>query len=537
MQKGNSSANWFFKRIAGIAIAAAGLVPCTAASGQALPAEAQAVIQGTVKTSTGKPASGVTIQLNCHSGPLMTTTDAAGRFGFSIAAGSACTVNAQSGDERSVAQSLAALSAGETRQVNLVLRPSNDAQSTMEFSDKPNFTVAGVTDWTAVGGHGSDATLRTSEDLPRETLSLKTRGVAANASPAGVEEEKKLRAAVAAAPESFSANHQLGAFCLNLADYKAAVPPLKAAYLLDPADRANEHDLALALSGVGEYKAAREHVERLLAAKDEADLRRLAAEIDEQLGDPLSAVREDEQAVHLDHSEQNYFAWGSELLLHRAVWQAVDVFRQGTKAYPQSSRLLTALGTALFAGARYDEAAEKLCAASDLDPANPEPYTFMGNADIAAPDPLPCVESKLARFVTQHPESAQANYLLAMAVLKRHEQSEKAEVLFKEAVRLDPQLAEAYLQLGILAASQHNYPEAMSYYQKAIVTNPKLGEAHYRLGVIYDRSGKPDLAKQEFKLHEDIEKEQAEEVERERREVKQFLIVLHSRPGSSGTTN
>ena len=46
----------------------------------------------------------------------------------------------------------------------------------MEFADKPNFTVAGVTDWTAVGGHGSDATLRTSEALARETVTLKPQG-------------------------------------------------------------------------------------------------------------------------------------------------------------------------------------------------------------------------------------------------------------------------------------------------------------------------------------------------------------------------
>src|ERR1700748_1103055 len=28
----------------------------------------------------------------------------------------------------------------------------------MEFSDEPKFAIAGVTDWTAVGGHGSDST-------------------------------------------------------------------------------------------------------------------------------------------------------------------------------------------------------------------------------------------------------------------------------------------------------------------------------------------------------------------------------------------
>jgi Flp pilus assembly protein TadD len=96
------------------------------------------------------------------------------------------------------------------------------------------------------------------------------------------------------------------------------------------------------------------------------------------MGDPLAAVHEDEQAVRLDPSEQNYFAWGSELLLHRAVWQAAEVFKNGTKAYPKSASMLAALGTALFAGALYDQAAASLCQASDLNPADPEPYTLHG---------------------------------------------------------------------------------------------------------------------------------------------------------------
>ena len=49
--------------------------------------------------------------------------------------------------------------------------PSSPAS--MDFADKPNFTVAAVTDWTAAGGHGSDAVLRTSEALNREALTLK----------------------------------------------------------------------------------------------------------------------------------------------------------------------------------------------------------------------------------------------------------------------------------------------------------------------------------------------------------------------------
>ena len=274
--------------------------------------------------------------------------------------------------------------------------PGDDSAQAIQFSDEPHFTVAGVTDWTAVGGHGSDSTLRTSEDLARETLTLKPDGSSA-AQPAKepVEAESKLRAALAASPGSFAANHQLGAFYLQAGRYRESIPLLQAAYQLDPANRGNEYDLALADQANGDLPQARQHAQKLLAQEDNAGLHRMLGEVDEKMGDPLAAVREDQQAVRLDPSEAHYFAWGSELLLHRAVWQAVEVFRNGAKAYPRSARMLAALGTALFAGDLYEDAATSLCQASDLNPADPEPYTFMGRIEMAAPKPLACIEPQI----------------------------------------------------------------------------------------------------------------------------------------------
>ena len=87
-----------------------------------------------------------------------------------------------------------------------------------------------------------------------------------------------------------------------------------------------------------------------------------------------------------------------------------------------------------------------------------------------------------------------------------------------------------YLQLGILYSSQHNYEKSIGFYAKAIEINPQLGEAHYRLGVAYDRTGEPQKAKREFALHDEIEKRKAAAVERQRREIKQFLVVLQGQP-------
>jgi tetratricopeptide (TPR) repeat protein len=408
-----------------------------------------------------------------------------------------------------------------------------DASQAMEFADKPDFTIAGVTDWTAVGGHGSDSTLRTSEDLARETLALKPPGEAKQA----YESETRLRAALAGAPGNFAANHELGAFYLHAGRYREAIPLLQAAYQADSSNAGNEYDLAAALMGAGDFSGAREHAQKLLAHQDNADLHRLLGELDEKVSDPLAAVHEDEQAVRLNPSEQNYFAWGSELLLHRAVWQAAEVFRQGTRAYPKSARMLTALGTAQFAGALYQDAASSLCAAVDLNPTDPQPYLFLGRIEMAAPTPLGCVAPRLASLVKEQPQNSLANYLYAMAILKSLEQTpdpkalQQAETLLHRAVTIDPRCADAYLQLGILSYSQHQTEKAIGYYTRAIEAQPQLGEAHYRLGVAYDRIGAPEKARQEFQLHDEIEKQQAAIVERQRREVKQFLVVLEGQPG------
>ena len=423
-------------------------------------------VRGTVRNSDGKLVGDAVVRLKLEGVPgvVERKTDAAGGFSFSPLLAGSYQLSAEKSGLRSRTAVVNAQSWGDQQTVDLVLEDpklvhsdSSNSIQTMTFADKPSFTVAGVTDWTAVGGHGSDASLRTSEDLASKTLTLKSAGPEHNA--AGVAS--------------------------------------------DPVE-ANRH--------------------------------RLAGELDEKSGDPLAAVHEYEQAVRLDPSEQNYFEWGSELLLHRAVWQAQEVFQKGAEINPKSVRLRTGLGAALFSGARYDEAALSLCSASDLNPADPEPYLFMGKIQIAAPNPLACVEQKLARFVQDQPANSLANYLYAMAILKRQQQQldrpamQQAESLLIKAVTIDPNCGEAYLQLGILSASQRNFKKATDFYTKAIEAKPQLGEAHYRMGMAYNQMGETSKAKQEFKIHDEIEKQQAESIERQRRELKQFLVVQPEKP-------
>ena len=513
-------------------------------------------IRGTVLGIDGKPVSDAVVRLETKLVPDagQTKSNAFGVFAFASLSNGSYRLSAEKLGSRTRIIDVTTSSENCAEEVDLVfqvsgLKPTSNASSgsmaqAMEFADQPNFTIAGVTDWTAVGGHGSDSTLRTSESLASETANLKPEKTdsrsafyaASTAERVGV--ESRLRAAVAKDPNSFAADHQLGEFYLRAERAPEAIVLLESAYKIDPTNGGNLYDLTLAYEAVGNLSQARKCVHELLAHEQSPEFYLLAGELDEKSGDPLSAVHEFEDAARLDPSEQNYFEWGSELLIHRAIWQAQEVFRKGTDTYPKSVRMQTAMGTALFAGARYDEAAVRLCKASDLNPADSNPYIFIGKIEMAAPNSLACVEPMLRRFLQLEPGSAIANYLYAMSILKRQGQSpdkkaeQQAEALLTKAVSIDPKCSEAYLQLGIIAASQRSFEKAIDFYNKAIEANRELADTYYRLGVAYDRVGQPAKAKEEFQLHDQIKQRQAEATEQQRRDLKQFLIVLSGESGA-----
>ncbi len=535
------------------------LVVILVLSGGAQPAPTQSLndgvmIRGRVLDSAGKPVPGASVRLE---GPqyikaLNAVSDANGDFAFPKMRKGTFSLVAEKANHHSRASVVVASEPDKSLEVDLILEnagistansnsSSNPISAAMEFADSPSFTVAGVTDWTAAGGHGSDANLRASEALNREALRMKDWDASHDDrnSAKFKEQEGTLRAAVTREPASFDANHRLGEFYLNDGNFNDSASFLQRAFQIDPGNAENELELAQACEEVGDLSQARVHVQHLLETGGSGAAHRLAGELDEKSGDPLGAALEFERAARMDSSERNYFEWGSELLIHRAVWQAKDVFEQGVRAYPNSVRLLTALGAALFGGALYDDAARRLCEASDLEPDNPEPYLLIGKVEIAAPNPLTCAEKKLEQFVQRQPDNSRANYYLAMAIWKQSGQAvdevtaNMIESMLTKAMMLDPKFSDPCVQLGILWSTRGDFAKAAEFYTRAIALDSQSSEAHYRLGIAYDRLGERSQAKQEFQLHEEIEKQHADEVDRERRAVKQFVVELPAKPTSS----
>jgi tetratricopeptide (TPR) repeat protein len=417
-------------------------------------------IEGEVSSVAGAGISEALVSLTNEAEKTVAEVqaDRDGKFVVMVPPLGALTLEVKKDGFRSVKVELAGLSAGESKQVKVVMEKletanasdkTRDASKTMEYSDEPNFTIAGVTDWSAAGLHGSDVNVRTSEALAKETAALK----------------------------SNPSNTRGG-------------------------------------------------------AASDADSHRLLGDAKEKSGDPVGAVSEYEKAVKIEPSEENYFAWGAELLLHRAGVAAVEVFRKGVVAYPKSSRMLAGLGAAQYADGQFAEAAERMCEASDLNPQETGPYLFLGKMEKATADLPVCSAARLKRFVTEQPKSAVANEYFGLVLWKkgRREQSEaeirEAEGYFTKAAAIDPSLGEVYVQLGMLYKARGEKDAALRAFQNAVKASPKSSDAHYQLSLAYRRAGDAAKSKGEMDTCQELRRSEDAELEKERRELRQFVTIL-----------
>jgi len=435
-----------------------------------------ATLQGVVRDSDNRPVAGASVYLQSSdaqtlAGPLTVITDRAGAYRFSAIRQGIYTLRAEATGYHDATVKSLTLAAKEAKKIDLMLESAkasgeqNSSARLPAFFDEPHFTVAGVTDTTSLGGHGSDTVVRNREALARETASL-----------------------------------------------------------------SNAH------SDTGDYERARAATRALLAEQtkagcEQADTHHSLAEADEKLGDSLEAAKEYQRAAELNPSEANLFDWGAELLLHRAAEPAIEVFTKGNRMFPQSVRMLTGLGASWYALGSYEQAARRLCEASDLNPGDPNPYLFMGKMQSSETTQSEAIAERLERFARLQPQNALANYYYAVSLWKGRKSLDGAELakvkaLLEKAVHLDPKLGLAYLQLGILYSERKDFSNAIAAYRHAIEADSRMEEAHYRLAQAYKQAGDPSKVQAELKLYEQISKEKAEETERQRHESQQFVYQM-----------
>lgn len=340
---------------------------------------------------------------------------------------------------------------------------------------------------------------------------------------------EQFRKALELEPQGFDSNHNLGEFYIQSGKMADALPLLERAQRIDPSSYDNGYDLAMAEFLTGQLAQARQLVQALVQKKNTGELHDLLGEIEEKDGRFVEAVNEFEIATHMDPSEDNLFDWGSELLLHRTYDPAIEVFKEATRRYPQSPRLMIGLGMALDLGGKYDEAVRALLTAADLDPSDARCYLFLSKAYDSSPSQGEEVIQRFRRYAELQPENPLAQYYYALSLWKGKRAEDASldmkvvESLLRKAIALDEALPEAHVQLGNIYADQHEYEKSIPEYVRALELNPNLSDAHYRLGTDYVHTGQKDRAQKEFEVYQQLRAQHLAEIDKERAEVQQFV--------------
>ena len=246
-------------------------------------------------------------------------------------------------------------------------------------------------------------------------------------------------------PKNYDTNHNLGEFYAQSKKIGDAVPYLQQAQRISPTSYDNGYDLSLAYLLTGHLADARVQIHELLRQKDTAELHNLLGAVEEQDGKFVEAANEYELAAHADPSESNLFDWGSELLIHRTLGPAIEVFQDAVKRYPDSPRLAIGLGMALYAHGNYDDAVKSLIRAADLNPSDPSCYLFLSRAYDSSPSQADEVIQRFRRFSELQPNNAKALYYYAMSLWKGKRAEDPSldlhqiETLLKKSIEIDPQ--------------------------------------------------------------------------------------------------
>jgi Tfp pilus assembly protein PilF len=340
--------------------------------------------------------------------------------------------------------------------------------------------------------------------------------------------EIQFKKALALDPNGVELNHNFGEFYAAREKMKEAIPLLRKAQQLRPTYN-NGYDLAVAETDDGELDAAENDVRTLLRQQKAAELHTLLGTILEKKRSFIAAGNEFQQAALIDPSEDNLVNWGAELLRHRTLEPAAQVFGKGIERFPKSWRLQVGLGVSEYLLGHQKEAVDAFCAAIDVNPKNTQPYYFLSRVHGVPAEQESAVSSRFEEYVKNAPKDPKAPFYYAMNLWDsdngQAEGTDMAKVksLLQQAILLDPRFAEAHLQLGILYEKESNQQLALSEFEHAVALDASLSIAHFRLGHALIRSGDLKRGRRELEEGETLKTQEEDKIQHKQQEILQFL--------------
>jgi len=211
----------------------------------------------------------------------------------------------------------------------------------------------------------------------------------------------------------------------------------------------------------------------------------------------LKAQREAES----DPSEANLFQYASSLMKLDYA-SAEKIYRFGIGKYPDSVRLHAGLASALWAQGRHDEGADELWRAAEIAPDDPHPLEFLVATEYVPASLTQKVAEALRQLHHRYPQDGLILFDYEMVVSNRYSMNATIPDDFvptlQEAIRLTPQLPQAYFQLSVAYEQQKAYEKALQALRQAVPLAPDDEHYRYNLAMLYKKMGNKEAFQREL---------------------------------------
>jgi tetratricopeptide (TPR) repeat protein len=294
----------------------------------------------------------------------------------------------------------------------------------------------------------------------------------------------------------------------------AAIPLMERVRKAFPQSYDVNYNLALAYLQTAKYDRAAGILRPLADAQGRAEAFDLLGTIEEKQGHITDARRAFEESVRREPANEDYrFSFANFLLQHGELEPALAAFRAAVSDLPKSSKLRIGLGSACYLSGDYQGASKELLEAVRLKPDSASAYFLLGEAYDSAERFRRPIETALKSYLETAPRDPWAYYHYAAILYSRAQGDgqgdyQAAVSSLNQALRINPQFAEAHLELGLIALAEGKTDQAISALEKAVSLDPRLAAAHYRLGLAYQRLDDKVRAQEEFKQFRQLKNEE-----------------------------
>jgi Flp pilus assembly protein TadD len=299
------------------------------------------------------------------------------------------------------------------------------------------------------------------------------------------------RKSIAAKPDVFESNLNLGILLARQGNYPEAAKFLKAATTLKPSAHVEEglarawQSLGIVLGDSDPPQALQAFAKAAKYEPNNPEPHLSAGQLLEKQNQLDAAAKEYETAAQLDpKSIEPLIALSVVYTRQQKYPQAEAVLRKLLASDPQNQVVRTQLAHVLAAEGKNDEAAKELGADGKAPPDDPHAALELGTLYLDA-GKLPEAEQMFRVAAQKLPNDAEVHNALGSVLMQEKKYPEAQQELLL-AVKLKPDLTQAYGNLAVVAAENKNYELAIRSLDGRAKLQPETAATYFLRATSFD---------------------------------------------------